>query len=433
MKETFLLALMGVLCGILPAQIPAKERMVIVISLDGFPANALEDSKLPVPTLRRLMRGGISARMTTINPTVTWPNHTTLVTGVRADQHGLLVNGTIVPTGKWPPVKVDPMVDKDKMVHVPTVYDAAHEAGLTTAQVDWVAIHNARTITWPFAEWASPEGPVEQEMIRKGAIGAADVKDFTKFNILWRDQVWTKAAVHLIREHKPNLLLVHLLSLDSVDHQYGPGTLAATAAIAFLDGCVEKIVNAVRDAGMQDRTTFFLVADHGFKAYTEQIRPAVAFGAAGLGSKAYVLPEGGTAFVYAEPSVLPAVKKALEGIEGLDKVIGVEGFPDLGLPVPSRDPQMGQLLLTAKSGYSFSGATGGPATAALPQAGGSHGYVASDPDMDALFLASGYGVSDGNSPGRIANVDVAPTLAKLLGVELPSAKGRPIAGVEARK
>ena len=101
------------------AQIPAKDRMVVVISLDGFPAYALDDPKLPIPTLRRLMQNGVSARMTGINPTVTWPNHTAMVTGVRADQHGLLTNGTIVRTGAWPPVKVDPMMDKEKMVHSP--------------------------------------------------------------------------------------------------------------------------------------------------------------------------------------------------------------------------------------------------------------------------------------------------------------------------
>src|SRR5579859_3815901 len=68
------------------AQPPASKRMVVVISLDGFPAYALDDPKLPVPTLRRLIHEGVSARMHTVNPTVTWPNHTTMVTGVRADE-----------------------------------------------------------------------------------------------------------------------------------------------------------------------------------------------------------------------------------------------------------------------------------------------------------------------------------------------------------
>jgi len=427
MKLALAMAAGAAMCGFVSAQTPAQQRMVIVISLDGFPAYALDDAKLPVPTLRRLIRQGVTARMTTINPTVTWPNHTTLVTGVRSDEHGLLVNGSLVPTGAWPPIKVDPMVDKVKMVHAPTVYDAAHQAGLTTAQIDWVAINNAPTITWPFNEWATPAGPLEQEMIRKGAISAADVEDFTKANILFRDQIWTRAAVYLIREHRPNLMLLHFLSLDSVHHGFGPRSLAATSAIAFLDSCVEKVVAAVHETGMDDRTTFLVVADHGFKGYTKEIRPAIAIAAAGLTGKVQVVPEGGTAMIYlASAEVLPQAVKALEGVEGIDKVLGVDSFAALGLPLPTQDPQMSPLLLTAKDGYSFSGATGGPVTAAVPQQRGSHGYLASDPEMDALFIASGYGVRAGALAGRISNVDVAPTIAKLLGVSLPSAKGKPL-------
>ena len=430
MKLAILLVVLTGLCYPALAQAPAKERMVVVISLDGFPAYDLDDPKLPIPTLRSLIENGASARMATVNPTVTWPNHTSMVTGVRADEHGLLTNGTILQTGAWPPVKVEPTIEKEKMVHVPTVYDAAHKAGLTTAQVDWVAINKAPAITWAFTEWTSAEGPVEREMIRNGAIAASDIENFEKSNILFRDQIWTKAAVYLIREHKPNLLLFHLLSLDSVHHQFGPKTLAATAAMAFLDSCVELVVEAVRAAGMSERTTFFVVSDHGFKKYRSQIRPSAALAGAGLAAKAYVLAEGGSAFVYFDNSqaaeLAPKVMQALKGAEGIDKIIGPDGFAALGLPQPDREPQMFQLLLTAKDGYSFSGATGGPVTAAVPQQGGSHGYLASDPEMDAIFIASGFGVRRGAKLDKVANIDIAPTIARLLGVGLPTAKGQAI-------
>ncbi len=430
MRLAITLAAMAALCHPGLAQRAPAQRMVILISLDGFPAYAMDDPKLPIPTLRRLVRDGVTARMTTVNPTVTWPNHTAMVTGVRADEHGLLANGTIVRTGGWPPVKVEPMLVKEKMVRVPTVYDAASQAGLTTAQVDWVAINQAATIKWPFSEWASADGAVEKEMIQKGVIAASDVENFAKANILFRDQVWTKAASYLIREHKPNLLLFHLLSLDTVHHQYGPGTLAGTAAIAFLDSCVERVVEAVQAAGMTDRTTFIVVSDHGFKRYTRQIRPAVALAGADLSDTVYVLPEGGTAYVYFDRSqaaeLAPKVMRALAGAEGIDKIIGPDGFRALGLPSGDGDPQMYQLLLTAKDGYAFSGATGGPVTAALAQQAGGHGYLASDPDMDALFIASGYGVRRGGRMDRVQNIDVAPTVAALLGVVLPTAKGKPI-------
>ena len=409
------------------AQIAARERMVVVVSLDGFPGFALDDPKLPIPTLRRLMREGVTAPMTGVNPTVTWPNHTSMVTGVRADEHGLLANGTIVRTGSWPPVKVDPMVDKEKMVHVPTVYDAAHQAGLTTAQVDWVAINHAPGITWNFNEWATADGPLEKEMIAKGVLGTSDLDQFTKANILFRDQVWTDAATYLIREHKPNLLLVHFLTLDSIHHAYGPGSLAATSAIAFLDSCVARIVNAVHDAGMSERTTFLVVSDHGFKAYRKEIHPAVALAAAGMEKKVYVLAEGGSAYVYFDdPGLTARVKQVLQGVDGIDRVIGPEEFGALGLPQPARDPQMYNLLLTAKTGYSFSGATGGPVTAEVPQQAGSHGYLASDPAMNPIFIANGYGVRAGRKLQPVENIDVASTIADLLGVTLPSSRGKPI-------
>ncbi len=431
MKKAILLAAALVLgAGLTHAQNVAERSKVVVISLDGFPAAALDDPKLPIPTLRKLMQNGLSGPMIPVNPTVTWPNHTTLVTGVRADEHGLLVNGTVVRTGAWPPVKVEPMIAKEEMVHVPTVYDAAFKAGLTTAQVDWVAINKAPTITWAFSEWATAEGPVEKEMIDRGFLTSADLDGFSKANILWRDQIWTRAAAYLIKYHQPDLLLYHLLSLDSTHHQYGPNSLASKDAMAFLDSCVEKVVAAVREAGLMDRTTFLVVSDHGFKAFTRQIRAAVALEAAGLTGKAWVLPEGGTAFVYVDEAnaaeLLPRVRKALEGVEGIDRVIGASEFPALGLPLPEKDRQFGQLLLAAKTGYSFSGATGGPVTSAVPQVSGSHGYLASDPEMKAIFIASGRGVKSGTKLDRVANVDVAATVAKLLGVSLPSSKGRPI-------
>jgi len=139
------------------APIPAKDRTVILISLDGFPAYDLENPKLPIPTLRGLMESGSWAKsMQPINPTWTWPNHTTMITGVNARGHGVLYNGVLHRTDDPLSVKVDPTVPKVQMVHETTLYDLAQRGGLTTAQVDWVAINGAPTITWAFPEKAVP-------------------------------------------------------------------------------------------------------------------------------------------------------------------------------------------------------------------------------------------------------------------------------------
>src|SRR4051794_11498027 len=177
------------------APLSAQSRMVVVISLDGFPAYDLEDPKLPIPTLRQLMSSGSWARrMQPVNPTVTWPNHTTMVTGLFPRDHGLLYNGSLIRTDEPLSTRVDPNVDKERMVHVRTLYDIAHESKLTTAQVDWVAINNAPTINWAFPEKAQPADPLVQEMIGKGVLKPDDIGNQGNPTILWRDQVWTKAG-----------------------------------------------------------------------------------------------------------------------------------------------------------------------------------------------------------------------------------------------
>jgi predicted AlkP superfamily pyrophosphatase or phosphodiesterase len=411
------------------APLPAAQRMVVVISLDGFPAYALEDPKLPVPNLRRLIKTGASAsRMHPVNPTVTWPNHTTMVTGVLPPEHGLFYNGTAVRTGGWPPVKIDFSIEKQKMVHAVTIYDLAHQAGLTTAQMDWVAINNAPTITWDFPERATSKDPLVREMIGRGILTASDVDQPPKATILWRDQIWTKAAEYVIAEHKPNLLLLHLLSLDSTQHTYGPKALAAYDGIAFLDGCVGGVLSAIHSAGLENRTTVLVVSDHGFKPFHKQIRPALALEAAGLGKRAFVIPEGGSAMIYVDKSaageLVPQVRKVFTGAEGIARIAGRADFPELGLPDPAKESQAPDVVLFAKDDYAFgnSPAAGGPVIIAKEAAAGAHGYLNTDPEMDAIFIVSGYNIRH-TSLGTIKNLEVAPILAALLQVRLRHVSG----------
>jgi predicted AlkP superfamily pyrophosphatase or phosphodiesterase len=234
-----------------------SSRHVVLISLDGFPAWALEDPYLPVPTLRKLAASGAIARaMRPVNPTVTWPNHTTLVSGVTPARHGVLYNGLLRRDPGVPP-RIEPWLPRDQMVHAPTLYDVAHARGMTTAQVDWVAIQDAPTITWEFPERPAPDGEVAQELVKAGVLTQAELETFATRNIVWRDRIWTDAAIHILETHRPNLTMFHLLSLDSMQHRYGPRTLAATATMALLDTQVAQVVAAVERAGLTPRTTLF--------------------------------------------------------------------------------------------------------------------------------------------------------------------------------
>ncbi|HMF58827.1 MAG TPA: ectonucleotide pyrophosphatase/phosphodiesterase [Vicinamibacterales bacterium] len=419
----------------------ASPNHVIIITLDGFGGWALDDPHLPLPTLRKLAaQGAVAKGMRPVNPTVTWPNHTSIVTGVTPAKHGVLFNGTLIrETGVAP--RVEPWIDKKEMVKVETLYDAAHARGMTTAQVDWVAIYNAPTITWEFRERppAGGGGAIAAEMVKAGLVSQADVDAFSAQNIIFRDDVWTKAANHILKQHKPNLLLFHLLTLDSIQHRYGPRTPAAMATMALLDSQVASIVRTLEETGLAKTTTLFILSDHGFKAVKRQILPNAALLKAGLleatdgkiaKTQAYVVPEGGSALVYitvpdASGEILARTRQALAGIEGIDKIIEPADYSKYGLPLPSENQQMGALFLTAKEGYAFAGAAGAQVVIDVPDGSlGAHGYVSSDPDLQSLFIASGRGIKPGVTLETVDNLDIAPTAARLLGLELKGMDGK---------
>jgi predicted AlkP superfamily pyrophosphatase or phosphodiesterase len=209
--------------------------------------------------------------------------------------------------------------------------------------------------------------------------------------------------------------------------------------MTHLDAQVTRIVDAVEQAGLAARTTFFIVSDHGFKVVKRHIRPNAAFAKAGLvtvvdgkvtKAEAYSVPEGGTALVYVtvpDPrgDVLARTKRALEGIEGIERVVEPAEFATYGLPAPTPTGQMGALFLVGKAGYAFTADAGDPPVVDVPPASlGSHGYLASDPELQAIFIASGRGIRPGVSVDTVRTIDIAPTAARLLGVELKDVQGR---------
>lgn len=417
---------------------------VVVISLDGFPASALQDPVVPVPTLRRLAAAGaMAAGLTVANPAVTWPNHTTMVTGVPAAKHGVLFNGILVRGGPKDVLRVEPWRDKREMVQGDTVYDLAFRAGMTTAQVDWVAIQNPGTITWAFPERPRGDGAVEKEMIAAGIVSPAEVEGFATLPITRRDQIWTDAAAYIIRTHKPRLMLMHLLTLDSTHHRYGPGSLAASGAMAFLDAQVARVLGALEEAGLESRTTTIVVSDHGFKTTKRLIRANAVLRQQGLltgtGSAvqadAFVVPEGGTAMAYVtdprnRERLRPQLAAMFRATEGIGRVLGEEDFASFGLPSPATNPQMADLVLVAKDDYAFgNGLDGEAVVAAAPGGAGHHGSLSTESDMNAIFIASGHRIRRGARLGQVATIDIAPTIAALLGLQMPAADGKPLASI----
>ena len=145
------------------------------------------------------------------------------------------------------------------MVHAPTVYDVAHEAGLTTAQVDWVAIYRAKTITWQFPELPNPDGEIERDLISAGAVTSGTVTNlWTTAAQAWQDRSGPPPQKTFSKNPKPNLLLFHLLTGDDTNHEYGPMSHASLTAFAFLDNQVKQIVEIPPRAHRTSRQRYTL-------------------------------------------------------------------------------------------------------------------------------------------------------------------------------
>jgi predicted AlkP superfamily pyrophosphatase or phosphodiesterase len=422
----------GILGKVAQGQGTAARTKVVVISLDAFGAESLHDPHLPAPTLHELMKAGAYAvAMQPINPTVTWPNHTSMVTGVNASKHHVVVNGLIVNQRTDTPPKIDPSAPKSQLVAVPTIYDAAHAAGLSTAEVDWVAIEKANGITWRFAERPDPAGLIEGELMKDKVVSREDLAHFGKPSQAWRDQIYTAAAADIIRKHHPDLMLFHLLALDSIEHETGFGNNSGRNTIAFLDDRVKEIVDAVREAGDLERTTFLIVSDHGQQSVYKQLHANVLLKQAGLqggggANAAFCIPEGGFALVYqkgATAESTAALKGVFAGKPGVRAALTPAEAAKDGWPLPEKTDQAADLLLYADNGYEFSGGDAGEFVTDTKEIG-AHGYPNTEPLMQAIFIASGAGIVAKGEIPAFENLDVAPTIARLLHLSLGDVDGK---------
>ena len=436
--------------GIPAASGANRDSHVIVVSLDGLAAYLVDDPKAPLPTIRRLAREGaiVQGGMKVSNPSVTWPNHTTLLTGVRPEKHGVLANGVLVRGGIGSPTKVDPSRDQRDLVRVPTIVDIAHAAGLKTGEINWPCTRGSTSLDDSFPDvpdsllHTTPR--LRRELVSLGLLQDETDASFKSNSSAGRDLVWTEAACHVIRQRKPNLLLVHLLNVDGIHHALGAQTAAGYTANAYADMCLSRIVDAIDEAGIRDQTTLIVLSDHGFTSTPKALRPNVLLREKGLlkadggklsEARVHVIPEGGIGLVYCtNPGEAEAdrqrVRELFTGQEGVADVVLPDRFAEYGLPQPREYAQAPDAVLVAKDGYAVSASVEGDTFVASNTEAktslGSHGFLSGSKKMNALCVLSGNGIRKGGQLEQVENIDVAPTVAKLLGLEGFSADGQPL-------
>ena len=430
---------------------PRSDRCVIMVTIDGFANFYMDDPKSDVPVMRKLAAQGARAEQGVIAsfPTNTWPTHTTLATGAKPVRHGVVGNNYFDrATAKTVPLILDRIYNKDQTVQVPTIYDAAHQAGLKTAGVCWPASREAKSLDWTvpdmFEADAWPKYGTQSwlEELRQAGWPVDKQNAWCKMpgGGVPRDWLYTRMVRHVLQKHSPNLILLHLVEPDHVQHAHGPRSDEAYWIASYADDRIRDLVEAIEASPMAGKTTLFVLSDHGFFPVTSEIRPNVVLRNLGLieGSgdtekrTAYCMAEGGACGVYIidqarREQIARQLRAEFAKIEGIQRVFESSEFAQIGQPTPQQNPRGADLWLAASSGYAFSESSSGTqVTIKKDKLTGTHGYLPDQPDMRSLCIVSGPGVKPGTKLGKIRAIDVAPTVARILGVELPTAEGKPI-------
>lgn len=379
-----------------PAAAPVvRPDSVILISLDGFRADYLRRGH--TPTLSRLAREGAWAAegMRPSFPSLTFPNHYTLVTGLRPDRHGI-VNNTIE----------DPSIPENPRFSLSNVDANADPRWWAGGEPIWVSAGNARlrtaTVGWPGSE----------ARVRGGRPGR-----FTHYDMAtpYSARVDTALAwMSLPPDERPDLLTLYIDEPDHTGHEQGPDSAAVNAQLRRVDAAVARLVAGLRRQGLYGRTNLVIVADHGMAPVR---RDQVMYLDDMIDPRdARVVTSGST------PGIVPLTPAAEAAL--------LKGRPHLRCwrkaEVPAEfhygaHPRVPPVVCLADVGWAL--VTREAAARWKRFSLGQHGYDPAAPEMRALFLAHGPAFRRGARLPVFDNVDVHPLLGRLLRIAVPAGDG----------
>lgn len=443
MRFGLLLGMAGLLAAahLVCAQERAKPLWV-VISVDGLRPDyitAADQHGAKVPNLRRFLKEGTYADgVTGVVPSVTYPSHTTLVTGTWPAKHGILANLTFDPLQKnyqgWYWYAED--------IRVATLWDAAAAAGRTTASIQWPVTVGAK-ITWNIPEIWRAGTPEDAKLVR--AVATPGLLEEAKPAIgeyrggidtsVEADEVRGNYAVWILEKKRPGLLTLHLTALDHMQHEtqaFSPQSVAVLEKEDAFIGMIREEAERIAPG----HALIAVVSDHGFANYDQQLNLFPAFREARLfstdekdkitdwrampwetgGSAAIMLKDPKDEKTLAEVRALLS-KLASDPANGIDRVLEAAdlhqrgGYPEAAF------------FVSLKPGWRTGTTLNGPVISKT-KPGGTHGQLPDVPDLRASFFLIGPGVPAGKNLGLIDMRDIAPTLAKEAGLSLLTADGK---------
>ncbi|QCQ99198.1 ectonucleotide pyrophosphatase/phosphodiesterase [Brevundimonas sp. SGAir0440] len=364
-----------------------RPDLVILVSIDGFSPDYLGKGQTPV--LDGLVAGGAFGPMRPSFPSVTFPNHYTLVTGLHPDHHGVVGNRfTDAQLGAFTMAsKESGFWDQGEPIWV-----TAEKAGVRTGTMFWpgseVEIHGVRPSQW---------APFDQ-----GMPGDARVDHL----LSWLD---------LPMDQRPKLETLYFDIVDTAGHRNGPDAPETRAAAASVDASIGRLIEGLKAKGLYDRTMLVVMSDHGMAATSPD---RVVWIDDIIDPAALKIGYGG--------AVLTADPAPGREAEVQQKLVGrhphMECWNKADVParlVYGSNPRVAQIVCLVETGW-LTATRDRPVT----RAGGAHGYDNQAPEMAAIFIAHGPGVVAGRRLTDLDSVDVQPFLARMLGIAAPAGDGR---------
>jgi predicted AlkP superfamily pyrophosphatase or phosphodiesterase len=418
----------------------ANAPIVLLISVDGMKPEAViaaQSHGLKVPNLRAFMAdGAYSSGVLGVLPTLTYPSHTTLLTGASPARHGIFDNTTFDPKLRnergWYWYAED--------IKAPTLWDAAAAANLKTANIYWPVSVGAK-ITYNLPQiWRAG---TDDDLKLQRALSTPGLEQELSAELgrypggmeetVAEDEIRARFAIRLLETKHPQFITVYLTGLDTEEHASGPFSPKSNQTLERLDAVVGSLRTAAEKAA-PGRATVCVVSDHGFAAVEHDVNLYAAFLEAGLFSvdknnkvtdwKAMLWPAGGSAaVVLADPKDEPLRarvkglldKLASEPANGIDRIWSQDelrqgrGFPDAAF------------LVSLRIGYEMAYSLSMPLLTP-PSNLGMHGYVPERAEMRSSFFIVGPHVLAGKSLGEIDMRQIAPTLADVLHIHLAGAE-----------
>jgi predicted AlkP superfamily pyrophosphatase or phosphodiesterase len=387
-----------------------------------------------------MKRGTYARHMISVFPAYTYPSHSSMVTGAYPATHQVCYNAPFAPLGSdgsWNWFTSE--------IKARTIWDAAKEAGITTAAVEWPVSVGA-PITWNIPEiWPVKDGddritaarsyctPGLIEEIEQNATGKLTRENMNE-NYLSFDENAGRIASYIMRKYKPGLLAVHLACVDGEEHAQGRNGDSVRLALESADRAIGEILETIERAGIIDSTAVIIVGDHGFSNFHQVIEPNIWLAQAGL---AHPVPQwgmrfnsaGGSAFLYlqnaGDTSVLAQVRNILnQAPDSLRCRFRIIEKPELLQMGADRNAVM---AVAACPGTIFGGGIKGAISFAW--FGGHHGYDPNQPEMYTGFIAAGAAIRKGSVISELTVVDISPLIMKLLGVDFCAPDGKLALGI----